>query len=260
MAKNRFIKFNGIEFGKGKEYIFTTFQPNECTTDRQEDKPILNDGSILSNFSYQARVVSLSGMIIADNRNELFEKMQKLSLKCNGKTISDLIYFNGAKTYKSTAVADVPQFGDIIAKRGVEYNINFTLPNFYWYGTSLISLGNVSNTSTGTSSTVTVNNPLDLEIKPIIYVFATGVDKYTLENTTTGAKFDIDIKTALDTNGYIVIDTDGITANDNNGNDLINNVGDIEEFYLQSGNNSIKISSTTAFRIELKYYPKYIGV
>ena len=149
----RKLLFNGVIFDNGeKGYLFNGFNPNDGINVSRDEKQLAGteNMSIAVNARYEPRVVNLKGVILADNRQRLYEKIRFLTTRCNGKTDDYLYYDNGYNVFRSRAVADVPSFGEYmgVSPCGCEYNINFTLLNFFWEDNSETE---TEITGTGTS-------------------------------------------------------------------------------------------------------------
>lgn len=262
---DRYIRFNGIEFGKGNKYLFSEFNPNDCNIGRQEYKPIEKDGIIVGDTTYNARVVSLKGTIIAENRQELFLLVQQLTSACNGKTVANLIYFDGINKYQAEAIADLPVFGEITLKRTVQFNINFTIPKFYWNSFDEHIVDGHLESFDGTYD-FNVEIGFTDKIYPIITIFAQRTAEsstITITNKTNGNAFSLILDKGY--NSYYV-DTEYGTVTKNQSS-VITDVSEIlsdftEWFLVPNATNKISVKSTnaTTSKMRLTYRYRYVGV
>ena len=271
---SKYIKFNGITFSHDSVFPFYSFLPNEGTTEHQSDKAVGIDGSIISNARYAERIVPLKGHIIAEDEKELTENIQKLFLKCNGKTKADLIYFDGYNIYFSEAVASLPTLSE---KRGLcyEFNINFTLPHFYWLeaeatNVPLFERKNMTLTEftlpcvfTQRTAGAVLFNEKDFSVFPIIEFISVLDGEYNLviKNETTGATIEL-LNYTLAKDDKVIIDLEKVTAT-KNGENIINAFNDFTEFCLVCGNNNITVQNNGEIlnsTILLYYNERKIGI
>lgn len=264
----RYLKFNGIEFSQKSNYLLSQFEPNDVTVHRQEDIPVGRSGAKISNAYYNSRIVNVVGNIIACCRADLFEKMQYLSARCNGVTQGDLLYHNGTKLYKASAIADSPQYGQIRCGRNVEFNINFTLPDFFWLSNDEV-VTDVSMTDyfSDYSSTVYVGKSFD--VKPDIYLYPqrTAAMIMMMFNKYNKTKVSWEIPVSDQAEGDMYI----ISTQDETMYRLRGSVKTDVSSYLtacdfklsQLAHNDLIVNtspSTYKTKMQLKYHYRYIGV
>lgn len=130
----RTLKFGEITFSSEGDtpYLFSFFNPNEGTTKRQEDIPVNYDGCLISNINYEPRVVNIQGHIIAETYEDFVEVKQGLYNECNGVTADYLYWYDGTNTYRAYAIAEFPSLGEMKGSSCCQFNVNFTLPGFFW--------------------------------------------------------------------------------------------------------------------------------
>ena len=238
--------------------------------------PLGYDGEIISNITYNSRVVNVKGNIWGNTEQELYNARQELFNKCNGKTKGILTYFDGFKLYRANAVASVPSCGDY-RELLCTFNVNFTLYNFFWENAE-ISVYDIfsrkDNITTSftlpcvfTSRTAenTIVNNTDFNIYPIITIKANSVDNsqpIKIINSTTGEKISISGYN-ISVGEIITIDCEKYTAQNNSGVNLINYFNDFENWCIVKGTNTIKginNNSSSSIDIKIQYRKKYVGV
>lgn len=275
----RYIEFNGIKFTSESDtnYIYNYFNPNDGDTNYQSDIPLGYDGEIISNITYNSRVVNVQGNIWGNTEQELYEARQKLFNKCNGKTKGILTYFDGFKLYRASAVSSIPSCGDC-RELSCTFNVNFTLYNFFWEDADLSVFKTYLRTNNVTTSFTlpcvftsrvtedTIINDTDFDIYPTIIIKANNVDNsqcIKITNRTTNE--DIIISGYNISQGEIItIDCEKYTTVNTNGANLINYFNDFENWCIVKGTNIIKIENTnnllSGIEIKIQYRKKYIGV
>ncbi len=270
----RYIEFNGITFKEDTYFPFYSFTPNEGNVEFQTDSAVLKDGAIFSNSRYTERTVTLKGHVVGKNEKDLIENKQLLFIKSNGKTKSELVYFDGFDFYKAEAIGSIPVLSE---KMGLcyEFTITFTLPGFYWKEKkqTLVPLflrkNEIEDTFTlpcvFTSRTAgnTYFNETDFSILPKIEIIAEDSTEYDLviENENTGATIEL-LEFAVTEGDIIVIDLEEMTAT-HNGVDIVNLLNDFSDFFLVPGMNKINVTNgglevnSTAL---IKFYKKIVGI
>lgn len=250
----KYIKFNGIEFSCNTNFPFYNFEPNETSVSYQTDLALNSDGALFSNFRYNERAVALQGHIVGADETRLQEAKELLFAKCNGKTKATLFYFNGFKLYRAEAFSSVPALSE---KRGLcyEFNINFTLPCFYWEEAekTVFPLFKRNNEITENftlpcvfTSRTTGNeiiNDTDFDIFPTVEFLVNDTTDFNLiiKNETTGATIELE-NYSLTKNDKILIDTEKITA-EKNGVSILNSFNDFTDFCLTAGRNEITVTN-----------------
>lgn len=265
----RKLLFNGIIFDNGeKGYLFNNFNPNDGINVSRDEKQLAgtDNMSIAVNARYEPRVVNLKGVILADNRQRLYEKIRFLTTRCNGKTDDYLYYDNGYNVFRSRAVADVPSFGEYmgVSPCGCEYNINFTLLNFFWEDNSETE---TEITGSGTSYILAANSPC--AVYPKLYITPNADPK------TLTVKWATSYITGLDTvilsadfssytlaaGKYICIDFGTGALTYETGAILTKAITAIRRFELPTETSRIiEISGVVPSKVILKYRKNYIGV
>ncbi len=284
---NKYIEFNGITFGgenwinkhdgTGKmytPYIITEFHPNEVNASYQQDD-FITDGALFSNFRYNARIVSLKGYILPRGIEDIEELRKKLYRKLNGKKNEKLTYYDGHKKYFCIAFADAPVCANAV-KKSIEFNINFTIPDFFWYDNEKISLPVGKTTKllqTSFSlpmmfgqriSEATIKNDNEFEIYPVLTFVAKNITKdgsIYIKNQTTGQQV---ILTGLDVydSKQIVVDCKKMTAT-MDGVNVINYFNDFSDFSLVPGLNVLECVDSNGNRetmVAVEYYQPYVGI
>lgn len=283
----KYIEFNGITFGgenwinkpdgTGKmytPYIITEFHPNEVNASYQQDD-FITDGAVFSNFRYNARIVSLKGHILPRKGEKIETLRQHLYKKLNGKKKTKLAYYDGRKKYFCIAFADAPVCANVV-KQSIEFNINFTIPDFFWYDNEKISVA-VGETVkllqtpftlpmmfSQRTSEATIKNENEFEIYPVFTVAAKNITKdgsIYIKNHTTGQQV---ILTGLDVEDdkQIVIDCKKLTATID-GASIINYFNDFSDFSLVPGLNVLECVDSNDNRetiVALEYYEPYVGI
>lgn len=274
----RYIEFNGIKFTSEDDtnYIYNYFNPNDGDTKSQSDIPLGYDGEIISNITYNSRIVNVKGNIWGNTEQELYNARQELFNKCNGKTRGILTYYNGYKKYRAAAIASIPSCGDH-SELYCSFNVNFTLYNFFWEDDDISEfdiftrLDNITTTFTlpciftSRTSGATIVNDTDFNIYPIIVIKANSINNtqpLKIVNSTTGK--DISLSGYNITQGEIItIDCEKFTALNDRGVNLINYFNDFEDWNITKGTNVIDVENgNTASDIDVKiqYRKKYVGV
>lgn len=283
----KYIEFNDVTFGgenwvlkQGNAqntytpYIITEFYPNEVNTAYQQDDYI-TDGALFSNFRYEARIVSLRGYILPRKGEDVKVLRQALYTKLNGKKQTKLVYYDGNKRYFCNAFADTPVCAKEL-KNTVEFNINFTIPDFFWLEYELTTATVASRENLIKTpftmpmifaqriSTATVQNEQEFEIFPKFIIIANNISAagviYIL-NHTTGEQIVIsDLN--VENGSEITIDCKQLTASVN-GIDIINNCNDFSGFSLIPGNNLLECVDNNEGRnsiVCVKYYRQFVGI
>ena len=279
----KYIEFNGITFG-GKSwidkqdgagriytpYIITEFHPNEVNTTYQQDD-FITDGALFSNFRYNARIVSLRGYILPRKDDKIEELRQQLYTKLNGKKNTKLVYFDGRKKFFCMAFADAPVCANTV-KNSVEFNINFTVPDFFWYDSeqTVVAVAERKNLIKSPFalpmmfsqriSRVTIKNENEFGIYPKI-TFVTEAGSVYIINHTTGEQIVLS-GLSVEDGMEIVIDCKELTATVN-GENIINNFNDFSDFAIVPGLNDLECIDSNENRetvIALKYYKPYVGI
>ena len=284
----KYIEFGGIVFGgesyikksvsdfelKYTPFIFSEFEPNEVTALSQKDD-LLIDGSIYSNFRYDVRIVSLTGHILP-RRGESVEQLRSyLITKINGKKQAKLIYFDGEKKYFCNAFGDIPVCAQKI-KSSIEFNINFTVPDSFWYeyAETMIPVSQrVSNLTTQftlprifttRTSDAVITNENEFDIYPTVKITGgavTASGSITVENVTTSETIVLS-GYAVASGAVIVIDCKNLTATYNKYN-IINYFNDFSDFKLVPGENHIKVydnNNNSQIRVSVEFYRPYVGI
>lgn len=274
----RYIEFNGIKFTSESDtnYIYNYFNPNDGDTSYQSDVPLGYDGEIISNITYNSRVVNVKGYVWGDTEQELYNARQELFNKCNGKTKGILTYFDGFKLYRANAVASVPSCG---AYEGTccSFNVNFTLYSFFWEDESISVFDAFKRTDKVTTSFTlpcvftervsdsTIVNDTDFDIFPIIVIKTNSIDNtqpLEIINNRTGEKIII-FGYNISVGEIITIDCEKYTAQNNSGVNLINYFNDFENWRIVKGANEIKVNNgntQSSINIKIQYRKKYVGV
>jgi hypothetical protein len=283
----RYIEFNGITFGSknwidkqdgaGKiytPYIITEFHPNEVNTSYQQDN-FITDGALFSNFRYEARIVSLRGYILPRKGDKIEELRQRLYTKLNGKKSTELVYFDGKKKFFCMAFADAPVCANAV-KNSVEFNINFTVPDFFWHDSqkTVIAVGErtkllktpftIPMMFAQRISKATVENENEFEIYPRFTIIAKNITEdgsIYITNHTTSQQIVLS-GLAIEDDSQIVVDCKKLTATVNN-ESIINNFNDFSDFSLVPGLNTLECIDSNGNRetiVSLEYYRPYIGV
>ncbi len=284
---NKYIEFNGITFGGENwvskrnspekmytPYIITEFHPNEVNTTYQQDD-FITDGALFSNFRYNARIVSLRGYILPRKGENIETLRQHLYIKLNGKKKSKLVYYDGQKSFFCMVFADAPVCANAV-KNSVEFNINFTIPDFFWYDSEKISITvgekiNLLKTPFALPmmfsqriSQATIENENEFEIYPVFTFVTKGVTKegsIYIINHTTGQQIILSGLNVED-GAQIVVDCKKLTATVN-GTNIINYFNDFSDFALVSGLNNLECIDSNGNRetmIALEYYKPYVGI
>lgn len=283
----KYIEFNGITFGGenwiGKQdspgkmytpYIITEFHPNEVNTTYQQDD-FITDGALFSNFRYNARIVSLRGYILPRKGEKLENLRRALYTKLNGKKISKLSYFDGNKKFFCVAFADAPVCANAV-KNSVEFNINFTVPDFFWYDSEKTVVAVAERTNllqtpftlpmmfTQRISRATVINENEFEIYPKFNVVAKNITEagsLYIINHTTGEQVVLS-GLSVEDGTQIVVDCKELTATIN-GESVINYFNDFSDFTLIPGINDLECIDSNEKRetvVTLEYYKPYVGI
>lgn len=268
--------FIGLDLSKSK-YILQRFNPNKGTSSKETDSNIGRDGINILNAYYDERSLTAKGIIIASSPEELYDLRRALVNNCDGKT-QDFLYLNvGDIQYKALALADVPDFGDIKGN-SITFNINFTLPKFYWYGGSqniapLFKQENYLKTEftlpliltqrTGGAEITNsgdVPSPFTIEIHSDSLTTETGGVRIT--NTTTGEYLFLDY--SVSKNEVVNIDTEEMTITSNINGNIIRYLDRGSNFFtLAVGKSRIIAVNNNAdnhITTTLKFYDRYIGV
>lgn len=271
----RFIEFNGIRFTSGDDtpYIYNKFDPNAGDTSRQSENPLNYDGEMISNITYNPRVVNIQGHIWGNTVEELFKYKRELFNKCNGKTKAKLLYFDGKKQYQAAAIAEIPSCGDVEGLC-ISFNVNFTLYRFFWedfYETQLLFDRKNEVTDKFTLPCVftsrkletTFQNKTDFAVYPVITIQALSAAEnktVKIKNLTTGEEISIDGYTFV-SGEMITIDCENYSVqSDINGN-ILNQMNDFESWCLKAGANSVQcLNGGASVAIAIKFFVKYVGV
>lgn len=257
----RYIKFRDLYIGtdytgKDTDFYFNEFNPNEGSVSRSEDKPIGCHGIHISNATYDARVINVKGTIVGTSLSNLYDNMNKLSVACDGLTAAQLTWCNGTKLYASDdVVADLPSYG-LIEGTTVDYNVNFTLPHFFWYESNSM----YSWLSYNTAKTYTFINLNDVftdtmaETQIQIKEAFTGTKKFNVSFSgaaTNGKLYSMTFNVnGAALNDYIIIksDTNRLykAANYGSGSALNLTVtsgsAKASDMYLRKGNNMVTVT------------------
>lgn len=285
----RFAEFNGLVFGgasyisrgsgKGREYtpyIMSELLPNEVETAYQQDD-LITDGAVFSNFRYGARLVSLRGYILPRRGETAAELRQRLYTKLNGKKTSRLKYFDGAREFFCSAIASAPVCA---APKGqtVEFNINFTVPDFFWYESkkTVIAVATIEKQLSTPftlpacfgrrTASASISNETELDIYPkltFIVKNVTEAGSVFIRNLTTGREIVLS-GISLPDGAQIEIDCASLTAiNAESGESIINSFNDFSDFALVPGENLIECTDTNGNAetcVSVEYYKQYVGV
>lgn len=285
---NKYIRFGGLTFGgesyiKGASdtgeteytpYIFSELEPNGLDALSQKDD-LLIDGSVYSNFRYDARIVSLRGHILPRRGEDIRQLRQRLYAEINGKRQTQLIYFDGSKKYFCNAIGDVPACA-VPIKASVEFNINFTVPDSFWYEYNMTSIA-VSKKTPNLTTTFTlprvfsfnetsawITNENEFDIYPVVRIISNAVTSsgsLTVENVTTGCKI-ILTGYAVSSGTMIEIDCKNMTAKCGRTN-AINYFNDFSDFMLKPGKNQLKAynnNNDSKFTAAIEFYRPYVGI
>lgn len=283
----KYIEFNGITFGGGNwidkqdgtgriytPYIITEFHPNEVNTTCQQDD-FITDGALFSNFRYNARIVSLRGYILPRKGDKIEELRQQLYTKLNGKKNEKLTYYDGHKKYFCIAFADAPVCANAV-KNSVEFNINFTVPDFFWYDNekTIIPVGKtIKLLQTPFTlpmmfgqriSEATIENENEFEIYPKFTLIAKNITEngaIRVTNHTTGQQI-IFSGLNVDDGKKIAVDCKKLTATID-GVSVINYFNDFSDFALTPGVNELECVDSNENRetiVALEYYKPYVGI
>ena len=282
---NKYIAYNGIVIGAenwvkkdgGVEYtpyIFSEFSPNEVSTTFQKDD-LITDGSEYSNYRYEPRIVSLRGHILPRKGESVEELRIKLYEKCGGKTAHRLMYSSSTHGYFAEAVADAP----VTAKpagAAAEFNINFTLPGFFWYDeqqTEIAAHTRIKNLPMpftlprsfgSTVSGATIINTNDFDIFPRVKIISDSNDKtesLELTNETTGKNITM-TSYSITAGTQILIDCQSLTVTAG-GVDILDYFNDFSDFALIPGGNQIKCTNNglnQSLRVAVEFYRPYVGI
>ena len=228
-----------------------------------------------SNFRYDSRIMSLRGYILPRNGERIEELRADLFTKINGKTNKKLIYFDGEKKFFCHCFADAPVVSGKI-KESVEFNINFTVPDFYWYEflkTEIPVCTRINHIETEFRlptvfttriAEATINNPNNFNLYPIIKIIAGSTsESETLEvlNDTTGESVVLSGYT-LNANEIVTIDCKTLDA-DASGVSVINYLNDFSDFSLIPGSNHLICTNArlgSMLTVAIEYYRPYIGI
>lgn len=281
----RYIKFNDITFGGGNflkinennsytPFIISEFDPNSGEAEYRQTN-LIGDGAIFSDFRYQPRMISLKGYILPKKGEKLEDLRVLLASKINGKKTAKLTFFDGQNKYFCNAFADIPVFAQPV-KNSVLFNINFTVPDFFWYEESVTSVAvcERKNNITGTFSlplvfttrtaSGTVYNHNDFSIYPTIKIIANAMSaavSLEIENETTGEKIILS-NYAISAGEEIIIDLKNVTAQVGNVS-AINYFNDFSEFAVIPGSNLIKVTDTNTdskLTVSVEYNAQYVCI
>lgn len=262
----KYIEFNGITFGRRNyikingadfytPFIISEFDPNGGETAYQRTD-LIGDGAVYSNFRYNPRIVSLKGYILPKKGERIEDLRCKLASLVNGKTVDKLTYFDGENSFFCECFGDIPVFSKPV-KESVLFNINFTVPDFFWYSSELTSIPvsqrvkNITNpftlprVFTIKTANAAVYNHNDFNIYPIIKIIAnemTSTVSLVILNDTTGEKITLS-QYAVSAGEAITIDLKSLTA-DVGGVSVINYFNDFSDFAIIPGNNLLKVTDS----------------
>lgn len=266
------VKFGTAEFGDGLKYNLYNFAPNEdVTINRKTTQYYMTDGETLLSTLYGARVVTLTGHIIADSYEDMHKDRRALCACCDGKTEYTLIYDTGFEIYTAPAVADIPKFSRPEGT-SIEFTINFNMFGFFWLSEDMTFTSQIrcplikdSFTLPAVFSTLSeddrLNNYGDAPCPFIaeIFVLTAGNTEITLENSATGKK--ITVTHDFTAGDILTIDTGKCTVTSAIDGNLINYVSaDSEFFTMCKGNNVMAASGQNDVCMRIKYNIRYTGV
>ena len=130
---NRYFKFKDIMISNFGQYVLqgvTNLETGTVTT--RKINYLDTDGSTWGDIWYNERPFEISGVIIADNSNDMVNAKRKLIASCNLKEKFILQYFNRKDKYQAECYFDkLPTFS---ARKGwnLEFKLYITIPGFYW--------------------------------------------------------------------------------------------------------------------------------
>lgn len=284
----RFAEFNGLVFGGasyidrggGKReytpYLMAELLPDEVETSYQQDD-LITDGAVFSNFRYGARLVSLRGYILPRRGENLAELRQRLYTKLNGKKTSRLRYFDGTREFFCSAFGTAPVCA---APKGqtVEFNINFTVPDFFWYESkkTVLAVASVEKklstpftlpmSFSSRTARSSISNENEFEIYPKLTFIAKNVTEagsIFIRNLTTGSEIVLS-GIEIPDGTQIEIDCATLTAiNAESGESIINSFNDFSDFALAPGENLIECTDTNGNAetcVSVEYYKPFVGV
>lgn len=274
----RIYEFNGIKISSEADTGFILYNITDTAeTELQEDPYIFKDGSAVSNFHYAPRTLCIEGNIWAENREAVTRLKREMLRRCNGKTKDKLFYTDNGDRFFANAVASIPTFGRFEGNV-LPFTVDFTLYDFYWYLADAFCAFIADKTNfitsdsfalpmifTSYTSRKTVFNNEDFAIYPTVKIQNVGEAKtadITVLNETTGVELII-TGVSLAENDLLTIDCQNLTAQNKNGENLLNFCNEFEDFCLASGDNSIFAVSNNEdgeIRVAIEYFVPLVGV
>lgn len=121
-----------IVIAKGSPYIFNDYDFGGSTIYQREDYAD-TDGDEIAGATYDPRVITIDGHIIAETLAERFALRRALYRVMDGKTAGTLTYTNDIGTWTIAAVPRLPTVGKPSVGRLISTAVfEFEAPSFYW--------------------------------------------------------------------------------------------------------------------------------
>lgn len=288
MQKLEFENSKGkIIIGRGYKYTFVSFNPNDGDTEYQSAQYVDIDGEDIISSTYQSRELSFDGNIIADNIAEVFYLRRKLSSVMDGKTKGVLRYSDGRYQYFSECLAELPDYGEVVAQKLLPFTVTLNLYKFYWKAgkadvkdvytkiKNLKSSFSFPCTFSTRSTTANITNTGDISAPMVITVTAKQINEdartgygFKIANSTTDKYLsfgnDSNNQYGLSDDEVITIDTDDMTITSSiNGNVLQYMTADGDFFDVAEGDNVIECvnyDNTINITVTAEFYKRYVGV
>ena len=277
----RYLQIDDIVIGKGHEYVFSSLSGIGGGNVRRSEREYINDdGAEFDNIYYNPRSFEVTGYVLAPSLKGLDERKQKLIHACTPKKEKEIVFFDGVRKYKATAISDnLPEFGErkFTAYWNLPFVLNITIPTFYWTDYEITNIPVILRKDeiqtsftlpcvfTSRVAEAVVDNSSGFDFYPVVKISAgnqyeSGAVK--ILNETTGEYIQLSGAT-LSPGDIIVIDCENLTAVLNGKTNIINSFNDFESFKIIPGKNVVKginNNSSSAVNITMEYYKKWIGV
>ncbi len=271
---NRFFRFKDIEITNGGKYVLVgTSNLETGSATKRKVNYIDTDGTEYRDILYSERIFEISGIIMADDENEMVYAKRKLIEACSLKDKFRIQYCNRLNIYSAECYFDkLPTFGTR-QKWCLPFKLYLTIPGFYWqskvaYSFNLLSYRNeVTDTFTlpcvftSYSNEAEVYNGGDVESYPIFTITCEEegkADKLVIRDITSDKTITIN---------YVPQKGEIITVNSREetvqsslkGNITASVTIDSDFFAVLPGHNNVMCEGD-GNKIVMEFYENYLGV
>lgn len=274
MNRHRYIAFKDIKICHYGPYVLTGISNLETggATSRKINY-IDTDGSERRDIFYNERVFEISGVIHAENADDMVKYKRRLISRCSLKEKLWVEYFNRREKYVAECFFDkLPTFG---SRKSwfLPFKLYAVIPGFFWQSALLHNVkifgyrDDVTDTFTlpcvftSRFHTAMVSNLGDCEVYPVFVVTCEASTKGStilLKNNTTGKQVLINYQTS--TGETVTVDMANQYVESSINGNITNKVSlDSEFFVFEQGANEIE-SVSVGNVVVAQFRERFLGV